>query len=127
MPEPPEVPTFAPSGTQRLAPGLGSSLLRAPSVLPSTSCIPLWDSVLYSGFMTTQIAVRLPDEVVAFLDHEIQDGGAGSRAEIVTRALEREWRLRRAERDAEILRSCGPEDDLDEAVAWSNEHFALAD
>lgn len=77
--------------------------------------------------MTTQIVVRLPDEVVVFLDHEIQDGRAGSRAEMVTRALEREWRLRHAERDAEILRSCGPDDDLDDAVAWSNEHFTLAD
>lgn len=53
--------------------------------------------------MSTQIAVRLPDDVVAFIDAEVKGGHARSRAAVVLRALEREQRRRLAERDAEIL------------------------
>jgi Arc/MetJ-type ribon-helix-helix transcriptional regulator len=53
--------------------------------------------------VSTQIAVRLPDEIVAFIDDEIREQHAGSRAAVVVRALERERRRRLAERDAEIL------------------------
>lgn len=53
--------------------------------------------------MSTQIAVRLPDEIVAFIDDEVQGQHARSRAAVVLRALERERRRRLAERDAEIL------------------------
>lgn len=53
--------------------------------------------------MSTQIAVRLPDEIVAFIDDEIRGQHARSRAAVVLRALERERRRRLAERDAEIL------------------------
>ena len=38
--------------------------------------------------MTTQIAVRLPDEIVEFLDQLVAQGDAKSRAAAVTRALE---------------------------------------
>lgn len=69
--------------------------------------------------MTTQIAVRLPDEMVAFLDRSVAEGDAPSRAAIVTQALEREMRRRAAERDAGVLRTMGAADDLDELVAWS--------
>ncbi|KAA8939230.1 YlcI/YnfO family protein [Mycobacterium sp.] len=53
--------------------------------------------------VSTQIAVRLPDEIVAFIDDEIRGQHARSRAAVVVRALERERRRRLAERDAEIL------------------------
>lgn len=53
--------------------------------------------------MSTQIAVRLPDEIVAFIDDEVRGQHARSRAAVVVRALERERRRRLAERDAEIL------------------------
>lgn len=69
--------------------------------------------------MSTQIAVRLPDELVAFLDASVKSGVAPSRAALVARAVEREMRRQRAEGDVAILRSAGAADDLDELVAWS--------
>lgn len=69
----------------------------------------------YDAVMTVQITVRLPDELVAFADHEVKGGHAASRAEIVATALERERRRRAAERDAAIYaRLAGADsDDLD--------------
>jgi Arc/MetJ-type ribon-helix-helix transcriptional regulator len=62
--------------------------------------------------MSKQIAVRLPDELVEFVD-EIVDAGEGrSRAAVVTRALERERRRVVAEHDAEILARTGPDPEL---------------
>ncbi|KJF19330.1 YlcI/YnfO family protein [Rhodococcus sp. AD45] len=63
--------------------------------------------------MSTQIAVRLPDEMVAFLDGEVSSHRASSRAALVLRALERERRRQIAARDAEILTQDSGEDDLD--------------
>ncbi|MBQ7804431.1 hypothetical protein [Rhodococcus sp. (in: high G+C Gram-positive bacteria)] len=53
--------------------------------------------------MSTQIAVRLPEEIVAFVDDEVSAGRAKSRAQVVLRALEREQRRQLAVRDVEIL------------------------
>lgn len=53
--------------------------------------------------MSTQIAVRLPDQVVAFLDREVSEKRAPSRAAVVLRALEREQRRQIAARNAAIL------------------------
>lgn len=62
--------------------------------------------------MSKQIAVRLPEDLVDFLD-EIVDSGAGrSRAAVVTRALERERRRVLAECDARILANTGPDPEL---------------
>jgi len=69
--------------------------------------------------VTTQIAVRLPDEMVAFLDRSVAAGDVPSRAALVGAAIEREMRRRAAARDARILSQRGAEDDLDELVAWS--------
>jgi Arc/MetJ-type ribon-helix-helix transcriptional regulator len=64
--------------------------------------------------MSTQIAVRLPDEIVAFIDDEVRGQHARSRAAVVVRALERERRRSLAERDAEILAaSLSAPNDLD--------------
>ena len=74
---------------------------------------------MYAGEMSTQIAVRLPDPVVAFLDQEVATGRVSSRAALVASALEREMRRLMAERDAEILRRDGTADDLDGLVDWT--------
>lgn len=69
--------------------------------------------------MSTQIAVRLPEDLVAFLDASVKSGVAPSRAALVALAVEREMRRQRAEGDVAILRSAGAADDLDDLVAWS--------
>lgn len=62
--------------------------------------------------MTKQIAVRLADDLVGFVDDLVSDGKASSRAEVVTRALERERRRAAAARDAEILERGGDDADM---------------
>lgn len=63
--------------------------------------------------MSRQVAIRLPSELVAYMDRTVQRGDAQSRAELVAEAIE--WRRRRelAERDAAILAS-GDYDDYDD-------------
>lgn len=62
--------------------------------------------------MSTQVAVRLPDRLVAFLDERVA-GGERSRASVVTKALMRYERELAAEHDALIYLehgdSLGPE------------------
>lgn len=77
--------------------------------------------------MSTQIAVRLPDPVVEFLDREVSAGRASSRAAIVASALEREMRRLLAERDVEILQREGAADDLDGLVDWTTGRVELDD
>jgi Arc/MetJ-type ribon-helix-helix transcriptional regulator len=72
--------------------------------------------------MSTQIAVRLPDEMVAFLDRAVATGKAPSRAALVASAVEREMRRLAAEQDAELLRAHGASDDLDDLVEWTASH-----
>ena len=62
--------------------------------------------------MSKQIAVRLPDDIVEFLDAQVTEGKAKSRAVIVGRALERERRREAAARDAAILASSGDDPDM---------------
>jgi Arc/MetJ-type ribon-helix-helix transcriptional regulator len=62
--------------------------------------------------MSKQIAVRLPDELVEFVDGAVASGAARSRASVVTRALERERRRAAAEKDVEILAGTGPDPEL---------------
>jgi Arc/MetJ-type ribon-helix-helix transcriptional regulator len=62
--------------------------------------------------MSKQIAVRLPNELVEFVDRAVASGGARSRASVVTRALERERRRAVAEKDAEILSRSGSDPEL---------------
>lgn len=69
-------------------------------------CIPKW----YRFGMTRQIAVRLPDDLVDYIDGLVADGQAKSRAAVVTRALTREQRRAAAERDA-LIYAQGPPDD----------------
>ena len=76
--------------------------------------------------MSTQIAVRLPEEMVAFLDNAVAQGKAASRAALVSSALEREMRRQAAEADAATLRHQGAADDLDELVDWTAGHIHIA-
>ncbi|MGA8363234.1 MAG: hypothetical protein WB709_01800 [Solirubrobacteraceae bacterium] len=62
--------------------------------------------------MSKQIAVRLPDELVDFVDEQVSSGAGRSRATIVTVALEREHRRTVAARDAKILAETGPDPEL---------------
>ncbi len=77
--------------------------------------------------MSTQIAVRLPDEMVAFLDRNVAAGKAPSRAALVAAALEREMRRLAAVQDAQILRTQGAADELDDLVEWTGTHAVVED
>lgn len=69
--------------------------------------------------MSKQIAVRLPDELVEFLDHAVERGQASSRAAAVTQAVEWERRREIAARDAEILAGTKDDSDLDELAEFA--------
>lgn len=77
--------------------------------------------------MSTQIAVRLPDEMVGYLDRSVAAGVATSRAAIVARALEREMRRQAALEDVWTLREVGAGDELDALVDWSARNIDLED
>jgi len=62
--------------------------------------------------MRKQIAVRLPQDLVDFVDELVRAGHASSRAEVVARALERERRGAVAAQDAAILASAGDDPDM---------------
>lgn len=70
--------------------------------------------------MGKQIAVRLSDDLVEFVDEIVHGGQQPSRAAVVARALERERRRMVAARDAEILAATGP----DPALKGLAEHAA---
>ncbi len=66
--------------------------------------------------MSTQIAVRLPDELVAYVDEAVAAGRVKSRADLVARLIARDARRQRAEQDLQRLIAQGALED-DEAVA----------
>ena len=57
--------------------------------------------------MSTQIAVRLPDELVAYVDQAVASGRVRSRAELVARLIARDARRQRAEEDLQRLTEAG--------------------
>ncbi|MEY2503554.1 MAG: hypothetical protein QOI07_3891 [Verrucomicrobiota bacterium] len=57
--------------------------------------------------MSTQIAVRLPDDLVAYVDQAVASGRVRSRAELVTRLIARDARRHRAEQDLQRLAKAG--------------------
>lgn len=77
--------------------------------------------------MSIQIALRLPDEMVAFLDRSVAAGKAPSRAALVASAVEREMRRLTAAHDAQILRAQGAADELDDLVEWTGRHALVED
>ena len=68
--------------------------------------------------VSKQIAVRLPDDIVDFVDRLVADGQATSRAAVVARALARERRRQTAARDAAILAEAGSDPDLDSLAEY---------
>lgn len=63
--------------------------------------------------MSKQITVRLPDELVDFMDQLVAADKATSRASVVARAMERERRRELAARDLAILAEHGDYPDLE--------------
>lgn len=61
--------------------------------------------------MSTQIAVRLPDELVAYVDEAVAAGRVKSRAELVARLIARDARRHRAEEDLQRLTEQGALDE----------------
>lgn len=72
--------------------------------------------------MSTQIAVRLPDDLVEYVDELVQQG-AGSRAAVVVRALNLYQQQLLAEADARKLEELGDYDEFDGLV----EHLSIGD
>jgi Arc/MetJ-type ribon-helix-helix transcriptional regulator len=68
--------------------------------------------------VTIQIAVRLPDEILEFVDQQVADGAASSRAAVVTRALEHERRRLIAEKEAQIDASLHSTE-FDSLASWA--------
>lgn len=63
--------------------------------------------------MSTQIAVRLPGELVTYLDEVARSEPGSSRAAVIRAALERDRRVRQAERDVRILMETGDYEDFE--------------
>lgn len=84
-------------------------------------CIPYQ----YHCTVSKQIAVRLPEEVVDFIDREVDQRHVESRASFVLKALERERRRLIAARDAEILAERTTADDDFDALAAHVSTFGL--
>jgi Arc/MetJ-type ribon-helix-helix transcriptional regulator len=68
--------------------------------------------------MTTQIAVRLPDHLVEFLDERVA-AGEPSRAKVVIKALMKYERQLSAERDGEIYRTTPDDPEMIALAQWN--------
>jgi Arc/MetJ-type ribon-helix-helix transcriptional regulator len=69
--------------------------------------------------VSIQIAVRLPDDMVEFLDLLVSQGRATSRASVIERALAREIRSEIAARDAAILAQAGDDAEMDSLAEYA--------
>lgn len=69
--------------------------------------------------VSIQIAVRLPDDMVEFLDRLVAEGQAPSRASVVERALAREIRRHIAARDAAILAEAAADPEMDSLARYA--------
>lgn len=82
----------------------------------AAECIPK----RYHNGMTRQIAVRLPERLVDFVDELVASGQAASRASVVGRALERERRRIATDRDIAILIAEGDDPDMDALADYAS-------
>ena len=89
-----------------------------PSSTTVTPWLPSRIPKRYHRGMSTQIAVRLPDELVAYVDQAVASGRVRSRAELVSRLIARDARRQRAEEDLQRLIDAGVLED-DEALAMA--------
>lgn len=69
--------------------------------------------------MSKQIAIRLPEDLVAFIDTLVTEGEVSSRAAVVVRALNHEQRRMRIAKDVEILSGSRDSDDFNELAAYN--------
>ena len=69
--------------------------------------------------MSGLLTLRLPDDLVEFIDERVARGEAASRAAVVAAAVERERRREIAARDAAILARSPGRDDLDDLAAFA--------
>jgi len=76
--------------------------------------------------MSKQLTVRLPDELVDFIDQRVERGEAASRAAVVAAAVERERRREIAARDVAILSRSANPDQLDDLADFAS-HVHLDD
>ena len=72
--------------------------------------------------MSTQIAVRLPDDLMEFVDEQVADGKAASRADAVKAALKLARRRRANEHDAYIYATTPPDPEIEAFNEWANRH-----
>ncbi len=71
------------------------------------------------GLISKLIAIRLPEDLVAFIDTLVTEGEVSSRAAVVIRAPTHEQRRMRIAKDVEILSGSLNTDDFNELVAYS--------
>ncbi|MEV8507691.1 ribbon-helix-helix domain-containing protein [Actinoplanes sp. NPDC051475] len=69
--------------------------------------------------MTVQMTVRLPDDIAAFVDRQVEEGTADSRAAAITAALRRMQRSLSAQRDAQIYAAAAADADADSLAAYA--------
>jgi Arc/MetJ-type ribon-helix-helix transcriptional regulator len=75
---------------------------------------------------TTQISVRLPDSVVAYLNEQVKSGKGRSRASIIAAWAEEARRREIRARDIEIhlkMKNEPDPDELDRLAEWGARHF----
>jgi len=72
--------------------------------------------------MTIQVTVRLPDDLVSFMDEEVAAEHARSRADVVAQALRRLRRHQVAVGDAEIYARTEPDDDMLAIMEYTGSH-----
>ena len=69
--------------------------------------------------MSIQIAVRLPEDSVAYIDRVVAEGRATSRADVVARAIKREHRREIAAQDVAIFQTQTNDSDLDALASYA--------
>lgn len=80
--------------------------------------VPFW----YHIGMSIQIAVRLPDDMMRFVDQLVERGRGSSRAAVIARALDRERRHEMAVQDAAIYAESGEDADMVDLVQCLSGH-----
>lgn len=77
--------------------------------------------------MTTQITIRLPDDIADFIDQRVAEGHATSRANVVAAAMRREQRRILYEAERHLIESSGSDPELDAFADWSADHHLPLD
>lgn len=80
---------------------------------------PDYNPLRYHDGMSKQIAVRLPDELVDYIDELVKASETESRASFLALAAKRERRRRLAARDAMIYASEGEDPELEGLAAYA--------